>query len=78
MRGLRFDTVGDVVANLPSSVSDLFVPAAFTICIRWLLVQVLMDRVLPAKVIRSAADEGPFVARACLMTLPQSTLCTAL
>lgn len=53
MRGLQIHSLGEVTRNFPPSAGDLFVPAAFTICLQWLLVQVFLDRVLPGKVKRA-------------------------
>lgn len=53
LKGFQFDSLSDVLAQLPESLDDLFTPTAFKICIQWLLFQVLLDRVLPGKVSRS-------------------------
>lgn len=50
LQGFRFDTLGGALEHLPSSLGDLFSPVAFTICLQWLLFQIVLDRVLPGKV----------------------------
>lgn len=50
MQGFRFDTLGGAFERLPRSLDDLFSPVAFTICLQWLLFQILLDRILPGKV----------------------------
>ena len=50
LQGFQFDTILGAAIHLPHSLGDLFSPAAFTICIQWLLFQVLLDRILPGKV----------------------------
>ncbi|CAM9130090.1 unnamed protein product [Hapterophycus canaliculatus] len=51
LQGLQFNTLAGAVEQLPSSWGDLFSPVAFTICLQWLLFQVLLDRVLPGKTV---------------------------
>lgn len=50
LQGLQFDTLGGALKQLPDRFGDLFSPAAFTICVQWLLLQVMLDRLLPGKV----------------------------
>lgn len=50
LQGLQFDTLGGALERLPPRLADLFSPVAFTICLQWLLLQVLLDRVLPGQV----------------------------
>lgn len=60
LQGLRFDTLGGALEQLPDSLGDLFSPVAFTIVSQWLLFQILLDRVLPGKVSkRSNRDSDP-------------------
>ncbi|CAM9348452.1 unnamed protein product [Pylaiella littoralis] len=51
LQGLQFDTLGGALEQLPNSLGDLFSPVAFTICFQWLLLQVLLDRILPGKTV---------------------------
>ncbi|CAM9605547.1 unnamed protein product [Ectocarpus sp. 6 AP-2014] len=51
LQGLRFDTLGGALEQLPDSLGDLFSPVAFTIVSQWLLFQILLDRVLPGKTV---------------------------
>lgn len=73
LQGLQFGTLGGGLERLPDSLGDLFSPVAFTICLQWLLVQVLLDRVLPGKVSKTppktchqCASPGTSDASGCL------------